>query len=80
MVSVKEFILQVLPGLSNAALDQVIGCLSSCGVENTADFQLIEERNIIGCLKPVQIRKLLRAPKCEGVHFICVASSIKILH
>jgi hypothetical protein len=42
MESVKEFILQVLPGLSNAALDQVISCLSSCGVENTADFQCLD--------------------------------------
>jgi hypothetical protein len=67
-----------LPGLPNDALDQVISCLSSCGVENTADFELIEERDLIGCLKPVEIRKLLRAAKCEGVFFICVASSFII--
>jgi hypothetical protein len=78
MENVKEFILQVLPGLPNAALDQVISCLSSCGFKNTADFQLIEERDLTECFKQMQIRKPLRASKREGVLLICVASSFTI--
>jgi len=72
MDAVKTIIERALPGLAPELLDTVVSCLQDCGVETVADLELLEELDLAGCLKPIQIRKLLRVAKFEGKFlYIC---------
>ena len=66
MENVKAMIEKALPGLAPELLSTILDCLQECGVESAEDLQLVEERDLAGCLKPIQIRKLLRLAKFDG--------------
>lgn len=64
MESVKDFVIRLLPSLSNEVFEQLMDCMiNDCGVETVDDIQLLEENDLRPVLKPVQIRKLLQFKK-----------------
>lgn len=66
MENIKTVVQSALPGLTPDIVNTVLTCLQDCGVESVDDLALVEERDLAGCLKPIQIRKLLRSAKPEG--------------
>ena len=81
MDQVQLMIKNILPSLTPESLASLLACLNDCGVESLEDFGLIEEKNLSGCLKPVQIRKLLSF-KSGGMvpNLHCVSRQVKLGH
>jgi len=59
--SIEKCILEVLPNLSIDSCKLLMEKLDSIGVETVGDLNLIREVEMIGILKPMQVRKLLLA-------------------
>jgi hypothetical protein len=55
-----------LPQLQPEILFAVTECLKDSGVDTVDDLQPIEVRDLTGCLKPIQARKLIDAVKSMG--------------
>jgi hypothetical protein len=52
---------EVLPTLAVEAVDNVVAArIDGCGVECTAELEFVVESDLLGLLKPVQARKLLK--------------------
>lgn len=63
---VEEAISTHLPGLSAPTLTSLLEVLEELGVESRADLLLLEENDLVRCLRPIQFRKLLNSLKNEG--------------
>lgn len=61
-----NIISQTLTTLSEDTVKVVSAKLLECGVETNDDLQYIEEGDLCGILKPIQLRKLLSAWKHDG--------------
>jgi len=67
MDAVQNVVTRALPNLEEPSLlAAVLGCLQECGVETVEDLSLVEEKDLLSCLKPIQIRKLLKAVRGES--------------
>lgn len=69
MDSVQEKVLCVLGSLTEAETLGVMQTLQNLGVETSNDLTYVSEEDLKGCLKPIQVRKLLASFRAEGKLF-----------
>ncbi|XP_046691613.1 uncharacterized protein si:dkey-15h8.17 isoform X1 [Silurus meridionalis] len=62
-VMLKELVLSFLPGLSDETLTSLLNGLQELGVENKEDLALVQEKDIVKYIRPIQCRKLLHGFK-----------------
>uniref|UniRef100_A0A3Q1GQ44 Si:dkey-15h8.17 n=1 Tax=Acanthochromis polyacanthus TaxID=80966 RepID=A0A3Q1GQ44_9TELE len=62
---IEEAISTHLPGLSVQTLTSLLEVLEELGVESRADLVLVQENDLVKCLRPIQCRKLLNGLKNE---------------
>jgi hypothetical protein len=63
MAEISTFVRTVLPSLPEDVFLKLMQKLSDDGFEELADGALLREEDLVGLLKPVQIRKLVSAWK-----------------
>ncbi|KAF7690070.1 hypothetical protein HF521_011874 [Silurus meridionalis] len=68
-VMLKELVLSFLPGLSDETLTSLLNGLQELGVENKEDLALVQEKDIVKYIRPIQCRKLLHGFKGIFSHF-----------
>ena len=69
MEAIRTNISQTLPNLDSDTLEDVVTKLVDiCGIQCLGDLEFIVESDLLGLLKPVQIRKLLRSWNAKGEH------------
>lgn len=61
--NISSAVINVLPDLPTSIVNIVLETLQSLGVENTEDFQYIQETDLLSVLRPIQARKLVAAWK-----------------
>jgi len=59
MDAVEDFVRRTLPKLTDSEVANVLKTFEDLGVETVADISRTKESELSGCLKPVQIRKLI---------------------
>jgi len=64
--SLEDAVQRVLPSLTGALLGSVIDKLLEDGVEDVPDLKFVQEKDLVGILKPIQVRKLLTAWNDDG--------------
>ena len=81
MKEIQEFLETLFPNLSEDLVSQLLEKLADVGVSDLNDLEFLEEGDLDGYLKPIQIRKLLKHAK--GVFFnsllSCCTASILVV-
>ncbi|XP_051813223.1 uncharacterized protein LOC127536544 [Acanthochromis polyacanthus] len=67
---IEEAISTHLPGLSVQTLTSLLEVLEELGVESRADLVLVQENDLVKCLRPIQCRKLLNGLKNEALRTV----------
>lgn len=79
MDEISAFIKEVLPNIPENVLAKLIKKLSDDGFEELADGAVLREEDLLGILKPVQIRKLVAAWKLGKRFFtVCVINHVSL--
>lgn len=63
MEKVEDFLQNLFPNLRDNVLKNTLEKLIDIGVSDLDDLTLLEEADLAGILKPIQIRKLQRSVK-----------------
>lgn len=63
MEKVEDFLQKLFPNLSDDVLKNTLEKFIDIGVSDLDDLTLLEEADLAGILKPIQIRKLQRCAK-----------------
>ncbi|CAN7939991.1 unnamed protein product [Ixodes hexagonus] len=66
MDSVKKKVLSALGSLTEPEINGVMSTLQDLGVETSSDLSYVSEEDLVGSLKPIQVRKLLASFRAEG--------------
>lgn len=78
--NVTSAVAEVLTDLASSVLQSVVEMLNSLGVTTPADFQYVQEMDLLPVLRPIQARKLVSAwsqtSKYILSHDVCILNLV----